>query len=203
MEPKTVEPLGKDTFLQLLTTQLRFQNPLEPMDGMQFVTQLAQFTQLEQSSGMNARLDALVEGNASLNNFGATALIGKEVQVEGGIFSLEEGVSSDFSYQLTGDAQEVIVQVMDSAGNIVNTLNPGAQGAGIQTLTWDGRDTDGNRLSSGEYNFNVSARDIVGGPVASETFSRGLVSSVLYEGGVPYVIVNGGRIPAADVISVR
>ncbi len=203
MDPGTAEPLGKDVFLQLLTTQLQYQDPLDPTDGTQFVAELAQFTQLEQSAETNAQLAQLIESNTSLNNFGATALIGKEVQVEGGVFTFESGSPSNFSYELSGDAQEVIVQIMDASGSIVSTLNPGAQAAGFQTLTWDGRNADGNLLPSGEYAFDISARDIEGGPVPSETFSRGVVSGLLFEEGIPYVTVNGGRIPASDVISVR
>jgi len=203
MEATGTEALGKDVFLQLLTTQLQYQDPLDPTDSTQFVAELAQFTQLEQSTETNEQLAQLVEGNASLNNFGATSLIGKEVQVEGGVFSLAEGTSSDFSYQLNADAQEVLIQILDSAGQLVTTLKPGAQQAGIQTVSWDGRDADGNALPAGDYSFDIAARDIEGGPVTSETFSRGFVSGVLFENGVPYVNVNGGKIPAASVISVR
>lgn len=202
METSAAAPMGRDVFLRLLTTQLQYQDPLDPTDSTQFVAELAQFTQLEQTEKMNAQLTQLVEANALSNNFAATSLIGKEVEVEGGVFSLTEGTSSDFSYRLGEDAQEVIVQIMDDSGNIVTTLNPGSQLAGMQTVTWDGRDADGNQLPSGEYSFDVSGRDIAGGPVASETFSRGIVTGILFEGGVPYVNVNGGKILAANVISV-
>lgn len=197
------EALGKDVFLQLLTTQLQYQDPLDPTDSTQFVAELAQFTQLEQTSEMNAQLSKLVEGNILLNNFGATSLIGKEVQVEGGLFSLVEGSASDFSYQLSGDAQEVVIQIVDGIGDVVRTFNPGAQQAGIQRASWDGRDANGNPLPAGDYSFNISARDPAGGPVSSETFSSGIVSGVLFENGAPFVTVNGGNIPASDVISVR
>ncbi|VAX30419.1 Flagellar basal-body rod modification protein FlgD [hydrothermal vent metagenome] len=197
------EALGKDVFLQLLTTQLQYQDPLDPTDSTQFVAELAQFTQLEQTSEMNAQLSKLVEGNILLNNFGATSLIGKEVQVEGGLFSLVEGSASDFSYQLSGDAQEVVIQIVDGIGDVVRTFNPGAQQAGIQRASWDGRDANGNPLPAGDYSFNISARDQAGGPVSSETFSSGIVSGVLFENGAPFVTVNGGNIPASDVISVR
>ncbi|MEC4678624.1 MAG: flagellar hook capping FlgD N-terminal domain-containing protein [Nitrospirota bacterium] len=197
------EALGKDVFLQLLTTQLQYQDPLDPTDSTQFVAELAQFTQLEQTSEMNAQLSKLVEGNILLNNFGATSLIGKEVQVEGGLFSLVEGSASNFSYQLNGDAQEVVIQIVDGIGDVVRTFNPGAQQAGIQRASWDGRDANGNPLPAGDYSFNISARDQAGGPVSSETFSSGIVSGVLFENGAPFVTVNGGNIPASDVISVR
>lgn len=202
MEANATEIMGRDVFLRLLTTQLQYQDPLDPTDSTQFVAELAQFTQLEQTEKMNQQLTQLVDANALANNFGATSLIGKEVEVEGGVFSLTEGTSSDFSYRLEEDAQELIIQVLDDSGNIVTTLNPGSQVAGRQTVTWDGRDADGNLLPSGEYSFDVSARDIEGNFVASETFSRGIVTGVLFEGGVPYVNVNGGKILAANVISV-
>lgn len=202
MATGTAEPLGKDVFLRLLTTQLRHQDPLEPMDGMQFVTQLAQFTQLEQATSMNDRLDALVKVNTALNNYGAAGLIGKTVKVLGGALKLQETGGSELSYRLAGEAQEVIVQVSDKEGNVVRSIRPGPQPAGLQTVHWDGRDQDGNVLPAGEYLFSIAARDTIGGPVKSEQISSGVVTGVLYEGGVPYLLVNGGKVPAAELVSV-
>ncbi|MFQ5587614.1 MAG: flagellar hook assembly protein FlgD [Nitrospiria bacterium] len=198
-----VEPLGKDVFLRLLTTQLKHQDPLEPMDGTEFVTQLAQFTQLEQTTSMNERLQELVEGNTALNHYGVTGLIGKEVKVAGGAVSLAEGGSSELSYRLEGDANDVTIQVSDAAGGIVRSLTAGQQGSGMQSLHWDGRDQNGNALPAGTYQFEISARDADGGPVLSQQYSQGIVSRVRYEEGVSYLMVNGEKVPAANVLSVK
>lgn len=202
MAASGVEPLGKDVFLRLLTTQLKHQDPLEPMDGTEFVTQLAQFTQLEQTTSMNERLKELVAGNTALNQYGVANLIGKEVKVAGGAVSLAEGGSPELSYRLEGDAAEVTIQVSDGEGKIVRSLQAGQQASGMQSLHWDGRDQNGNALPAGAYQFEVAARDVEGGPVLSQQFSQGTVSRVLYEGGLSYLTVNGEKVPAANVVSV-
>ncbi len=203
MATTATEPFGKDVFLRLLTTQLKHQDPLEPMDGTEFVAQLAQFTQLEQSTSMNERLQELVQGNADLNQYGVTSLIGKNVKTLGGAVSLVESEASELSYQLEGDAQEVSIQVSNAVGKIVRTLQVGNQATGPQSIHWDGRDQNGTALAPGAYSFNVTARDIEGVPVSIKQFSQGRVSSVLYEEGVSYLMVNGEKVPATNVVSVQ
>ncbi len=195
--------MGQDVFLRLLTTQLKHQDPLEPLNGTEFVTQLAQFSQLEQSTGMNERLDTLVQSNVSLNNHGVTALIGKEVQVLGGSIVLEEGVSSDLSFQLEKEAQEVVIQVSDASGGLVRVMRLGPQASGTQSAQWDGLNQGGTPLASGIYQFDIIAKDTEGEAVNSIQFSRGTVNSVLYEENVPYLMVGEEKVLAADVVSVR
>ncbi len=203
METQRAEPLGKDVFLSLLSTQLRYQDPLEPMDGTAFVTQLAQFSQLEQTTNMSERIGDLVAGNDSLNNYGVTALIGQEVKVLGGSVRRGEVGFSELSYRLKEEAQEVIVQISDSTGNVVRTVRSGTQSEGVQSISWDGRDQEGNALPAGEYQFLISAKDALGGPIKSERFSSGIVTGVVYEEGVPYLRVNGQKVPASEVVAVN
>ena len=203
MEVSGQQTLGKEAFLLLLTTQLKYQDPLAPLGSTEFVTQLAQFSQLEQMTGANERLDTLVTGNTSLNNYGATSLIGKEVKVTGGSFPFSNDGDSELSYKLEGDAKEVRLEIVDLNGKVVRFLDVGSQGEGLQTVLWDGKDFDGKTLPSGEYRFNISATDSEGETVLSDRFSTGIVTGVLYEDGSPYLIVNGDKIPAGSVVAVK
>ncbi len=195
--------IGKDVFLRLLTTQLQYQDPLAPVGSTEFVAQLAQFTQLEQTANTNETLNSLVKSNASLNNYGAAGLIGKEVQVDGGQLALSEGESAELNYSLAEDASRVIVQIVGPSGTVLRTIESGVQSAGTQQFSWDGRDADGNSLPAGAYRFNVSAKDLSGEPIRTETFSTGLVTGVVYENNAPYLLVGGNKVPASAVRAIN
>ncbi len=203
METLNNNIIGKDVFLRLLTTQLQHQDPLAPTGSTEFVAQLAQFTQLEQTANTNETLTSLLQSNSSLNNYGAAGLIGKEVQVEGGNVALLEGEAAELSYSLEGNANRVTTQIINAQGNIVKTIESGAQKNGAQRLVWDGRDRDGNLLPTGDYRFDVSATNLEGAPIRTETFSAGLVTGVVYENSQPYLIVGGNKVPASAVRAIN
>ncbi|MFQ5579257.1 MAG: flagellar hook assembly protein FlgD [Nitrospiria bacterium] len=203
-EEKTgaAKSLGKDSFLKLLTTQLRHQNPLEPMDSTEFVAQLAQFSQVEQMTTVNQTLDQLLQSNGSLSNFAVADLMGREVQMVGGAVAHQSELPSKLNYRLEGDAGKVIIQISDAAGRRVKTIDAGAQKSGVWEVSWDGRDGNGNSLPSGAYHYSVSAVDSSGAPLGSTTYSTGQVTGVSYDGGIPYLTVNGNRFAAASLVSI-
>ena len=112
-----LKAMGEHAFLQLLTTQLKFQDPLKPMDNTQFVTQLAQFSQLEQSTDLNKRMDSSIEYLSSLNTYGAAGLLGREVQVSGGGVALGSDRPVSVHYRLDGNAARVGIRIVDAAGS--------------------------------------------------------------------------------------
>lgn len=202
METLDTNVIGKDVFLRLLTTQLQYQDPLAPTGSTEFVAQLAQFTQLEQTANTNETLSSLVQSNRSLNNYGAAGLMGKTVRVDGGSVALSEGGSAELSYSLEGDANRVIAQIVDVSGNVLRAIEVGAQEKGAQYLPWDGRDANGNLLAEGDYDFNISATNLAGGPIRATTISTGLVTGVVYENNTPYLIVGGNKVPASAVRAI-
>ncbi len=202
MEVTGNESFGRDVFLRLLTTQLQFQDPLEPMESSEFVTQLAQFSQLEKMTGMNETLNALVDVNTSLNNFGIAGLIGKSVQIEGGVVRISNGISPDIHYSLEAEAASVSIRITNAAGQVVRVLEAGAQKGGFQTLKWDGRDQEGHLLPDGDYQIDLTAIDINAEPIETQAFSAGTVTGVVYEDSTPFLIVNGNKVPASGIIAV-
>jgi len=203
--PQAVDPLGSlggQAFLLLLTTQLQHQDPLAPMDSTQFVTQLAQFSQLEQTTAMGDALKTSNQYMASLNNYGAAALIGKQVQVIGNQVALVQGNSPILSYNLGSAAAGVTVTITNGAGQGVRTLQLGTQSAGTQGVRWDGRDNQGRTLPDGNYSFGVSAVGADGKPVTANPYSSGTVAGVTFDQGVAYLIVNGATIPAANIVGI-
>ena len=200
-----VDPLGSlngQTFLKLLTTQLQYQDPLAPMDSTQFVTQLAQFSQLEQATAMQSTMQTSTQYMASLNNYSAAGLIGKQVQVIGNQVDLVQGGQPVLAYNLSGNAANATVTITDASGAVVRVLQSGPQSAGVQHVTWDGLDAKGNSMSPGTYDFSVSAVGNDGAPVTASAYSGGVVSGVSFNQGVAYLIVNGAPIPAANIIGI-
>lgn len=194
--------LGQDVFLKLLTTQLQFQDPLKPLESTEFVSQLAQFTELEQMTALKTNVDGMVRLMASLNNYGAVELIGKDVQVAGVSVSHTAGTPSTLNYSLDAPAQAGVVNVLNLFGGVVRTLEVGPQYAGSNSVVWDGLDNNGAPVPSGGYTFSVQALDASGTPVRGATYTQGQVSGVTYEDGVPYLIVNGERVLASSVAQI-
>ncbi|MBW2100590.1 MAG: hypothetical protein JRG68_07535 [Deltaproteobacteria bacterium] len=194
--------LGKDDFLQLLVAQLKAQDPLNPMDNTEFTAQLAQFSSLEQLTNVNETLESLRISQTSLNNFQAVDYIGKSVQASGNAVYLTNGVSDDIHFELGADADAVFINMYDSTGGFVKTVESGALDAGQQTLNWDGTDSEGNQVPDGAYTFEVLAAGANDERVNTTTFTTGKVTGVTFKDGNACLLVGNLEIPAETVIQV-
>jgi flagellar basal-body rod modification protein FlgD len=203
MEAQAINGLGQDVFIKLLTTQLKYQDPLQPMESTEFITQLAQFSELDQTIAMKNVMGDVSRSVGSMSNLGVASLIGKEVQVSGSAVPHLEGRSESLDYHLGAPAKSVTIKVANSAGDVVRTMVLSSQRMGDNTIVWDGRDSNGDLLPSGEYAFSVRAENSVGDTVTSSTFTFGVVTGVHYVDGAPNLVVNGQEVPAATVSEVR
>jgi flagellar basal-body rod modification protein FlgD len=203
METRAVNGLGQDVFIKLLTTQLKYQDPLQPMESTEFISQLAQLSQLDETIAMKAVMGKVSQSVGSMSNLGVAGLIGKEVQVSGSAVPHLEGRSESLDYRLGAPAKSVTLKVANSAGDVVRTMVLSAQRMGDNEIVWDGRDNNGNLLPAGQYAFSVKAENSVGAPVQSSTFTFGVVTGVHYLDNAPYLVVNGQEVPAATVSEVR
>jgi flagellar basal-body rod modification protein FlgD len=194
--------LGKDDFLTLLVSQLQNQDPLNPSDPTEFVSQLAQFSSLEQLMSVNNNLEAIQGYQTSLNRSLATSLFGKSIIATGNAIELEEGESSMITFTLPETAVEGAVNIYDTAGNFIVALQPEDWSAGEHTLEWDGNSGDGESLSSGVYLFDVQAVDADGKAIKSETYIEGVVTGAKYEKGKVYLTLNEKIVPLSSVIEV-
>ena len=194
--------LGKDDFLQILVAQLQAQDPLAPMEGQEFASQLAQFSSLEQLTNVNDNLEASQAFDVAMSNNSAIALIGKNVDAPGNAVDLKSGEVETLSFSLDGDAADVSIDIFNSTGAIVSTIDLGAQTKGLREYVWSGTDSSGALLPAGNYTFNVTASDSVGNFVPTETFAAGLVTDVIFEGGQAYAIVNGQKLAVNEISKV-
>jgi flagellar basal-body rod modification protein FlgD len=196
------QTLTKDDFLKLLVTQLRHQDPLNPLDQNQFLSQTAQFTSLEQLTNIGKALENLAAANTSSGVAEAAILLGKTVKVSGSGVALPEGGSASLPYTIEGRAGPVRLQIVDPQGNVVRTLdaNPGA--TGTFAATWDGRDAGGTRLTAGNYYYRVSPLTGAGSEtIASVT--QGVLSGFEITGGTVRYRLGGVLIRPDDIIDVR
>ncbi len=194
-------PLGKEDFLQLLVAQLSAQDPLNPMDSREFSAQLAQFSALEQMTNINTTLEDLVKAQQAMGNSSLISLIGKLVDIPGDSFEHTQGKTTNLTYSLNAEASTTKIEIYNSTGALVNTLNgPGAKGGNL--TIWNGLDSQGNPVGSGFYTFKVQATDAAGKVVTAETFTTGLVTDVLFEENEAFAVVNGQKLPAEQITRV-
>lgn len=190
--------LGKDDFLKMLVAQLKNQDPLKPMDGTEFATQLAQFSSLEQLTNMNTQLQNLGLYQTTMSNTQAVNLLGKEVSVSQGNQFQVEGATANFSYNLPAAATQVSISILDASGQVVDRIEAGKQTAGLQNVTWN----RGNN-SDGLYSYKVNAVDANGNAVTVESMMTGKVTAVQYKDNAIYLTVNNQEIAFNDVVSVK
>jgi len=194
--------MSKDDFLRMLTLQLRHQDPLNPMSNDQFATQLAQFSQLETLNNINESIQTEIIMSQSMNNSFMINMIGKDVKSYGNTVVLgEDGAKMDF--YLYGDAQDVKVRIYDESGSEVAVLSGNAMKNGDRYMNWDGKTKDGDRALDGTYAFVVEATNTQGTSIPVDTMNNGIVTGVTYEGGMPYLLVNGNYVALGDIISVN
>ena len=157
----TKEEMGQQEFLTLFTTQLKMQNPLDPVKNEAFVAQLAQFSSLEANISMKQSLDTMVTAMGSDRVMASASLIGKSVAVPDAAVQVTNGVGGQGVIPLPTGAAGLQVNVTDASGNVVRELIYPAQPVGDFSVNWDGTDSAGNVVPDGSYRF--SAAGVVGG----------------------------------------
>jgi flagellar basal-body rod modification protein FlgD len=189
-----------DTFLSILTTQLKNQNPLEPLDTNQFTQQLVQFTSVEQQLKTNEYLEALILANQSVGQTQATSFIGKTITSSGANSELSGG-HAEWSYSLQNDAPKAYISIRDQSGRTLFSEQT-SLGAGENTYVWDGVTSDGTSASDGTYSITIDARNEEGQYVPVSTQTTGVVDGVDFGSYEPILIVGGARVKMSSVNSV-
>ncbi len=196
----TAGPAGDfETFLTLLTTQLKNQDPLKPMESTEFVAQLASFSAVEQQVRTNDRLDQIYQALAGGGADGLAQWIGKEVRAPGnGSFA---GTPMEVEVTPNAEADKAWLVVRNDFDQVVSRkeIDPAAS-----TVTWDGTDDMGSMAPEGSYGFAVEsfAGDALLGTEAGRVFSR--VSEVRLNDGDPVLVLEGGaEVPVDEITGLR
>ncbi len=170
------EGASQDRFLKLLVTQLKNQDPLNPMDNAQMTSQLAQISTVDGIGKLNATLQALLDGSNQNQALQAATLVGHGVLVPGATLALQGGASVG-GVELTEPADRVSVSIKNSAGIAVKTIELGALEAGSRGFIWDGSTDSGGSVADGSYSISIKAQrgDTT---VTAKPLEMGIVSSV-------------------------
>lgn len=150
------QALGKDAFLQLLVTQLKNQNPLEPQDNGAFVAQLAQFSSLEGITTLNDTVSGIAGNYNSSQALQASSLVGRSVIAPGSKAAVDTSKSMTGSVVMPTSVSGATLKITDADGKAVRTIDMGAQSAGNASFIWDGKNDAGETVPAGTYSFAAS-----------------------------------------------
>jgi flagellar basal-body rod modification protein FlgD len=199
---ETQDTLGRDQFLTMFLAQLKYQDPLNPMEGTEFSAQLAQFSSLEQLFNVNDNLESIKTLQDNSSRFQALDLIGKDVEADGDMLCLESGKTSQGSFTLDS-AAECVVRVYGQEGYPVRDMDLGTFEAGSHTFEWDGRDRSGEILDPGVYGFEIMAVTADGESVPVQTRIKGQVTRVNLDDATPTLYVGDIPITLSQVLDIR
>jgi flagellar basal-body rod modification protein FlgD len=166
-----------DTFLTMLTTQLKHQDPLSPMDSTQFTNQLVQFSAVEQQINANSNLQQLIGLQKTNQVASAISYLGQTVEVSGSDLPLQNGKAS-FSYTLPEAAHDISIAIKDAAGHVVGSMPAVDPAAGRHEMSWNGKDSSGNQLADGKYSISLVANNSDGNPIDATTTVYGKVTDL-------------------------
>ncbi len=170
--------LDKNDFLKLFVTQLQAQDPLNPQDGTQMASQLAQFNGLEQMLNVNTTLEKMMAAQNSGRAMQYVNYIGKELSISGGDVRMDQGKTNDVFLSSPMALGRATLTVKDSFGKIVAERELGALEQGEHRIAWDGKDNTGKSLGDGKYTFDISAKNGNGESVDLKLSSKVQVTGV-------------------------
>jgi len=200
---RTAMATNFETFLSLLTAQLKNQDPLSPVDSNEFTSQLTQMSGVEQQLLTNDLLTSLLAAQQGGGLSGAANYIGKDTTAAWSAMKLDGGEAT-WSYELATDAATAELQVLDSSGRVVWSGSAPDKTEGTHDFVWDGKTTAGGQLpDGGVYTLQVTAKTGAGETVSSQTLIRGRITGVELYNGEPYLTVGNSILPLSSVIALQ
>lgn len=195
--------LGKDAFLQLLVTQMKNQNPLDPQENGEFVAQLAQFSSLEGIQSLNDSVNGILTGIGSSQALQATSLVGRSVIVQTDKAVVDTAASFNGQVVVPQSISDAKVSIKDKDGNVVKTIQLGSQKAGTADFIWDGTNEKGEKVAPGTYTFTAETT-VEGKAKTLSTLLPARVNSVSFQNGSEMMLdlAGIGKIGISKVTSI-
>ncbi|MDP4028643.1 MAG: flagellar hook assembly protein FlgD [Gallionella sp.] len=188
----------QDRFLKLLVTQMKNQDPLNPMDNAQVTSQMAQLSTVTGIDQLNITLQALSDSMTSSQSLQAATMIGHGVLVPGKGLDLANGAAFG-GIELAQSVDNVDVAIYNQAGALVRNMQLGAQPVGLVNWQWDGRDNSGSSVADGSYTFTLDVTR-AGKKVDAAALQFGMVNSVTQGAqGVELSVGNMGGVGLSQV----
>jgi flagellar basal-body rod modification protein FlgD len=190
-------------FLRLMTTQMKNQDPLDPMKSSEYTQQLAQYSQVEQSVQQTNALKEILNRMSAQDMATAANYIGREASFDGAVSSLDNaGGSASWTYTVARPVASISATISDANGRVVQqlTLNPDAT---TGRVVWDGQMAAGMRAAGGPYSLSIAATDAAGSAVPVRVSATGIVKSVEMAGGQVMLGLGGGtKLPVSSLVAV-
>ncbi|MGZ3734558.1 MAG: flagellar hook assembly protein FlgD, partial [Bdellovibrionota bacterium] len=191
---KKKNELGKDDFMKLMSAQLKYQDPINPMKNEEMAAQLAQFSALEQMMNVNNTLEKMVSGQKPSEHMLAASLIGKRISTDSTHFNLEKGTNPEIPFKLPNDAATVNVAIVDAKGEVIREIDLGEMAKGDQSVRWDGKNGKFQDQPIGEYSYKVTAADKDGKSIPIHSDSTGVVTGITFEGGKSMLLIGDKKV---------
>ena len=201
VQPKIKKELTQEDFLGLMLAQMKYQDPLNPMDNYQMAAQMAQLGTIEGINKLTESMDLMSAYQASMAHLQVAGLIGKKVEAIGNHLSVYQGNVSEGSYQLSRPGR-VAIEILDGSGNLVRTIDAGTKETGKQRFTWDGKNQVGEKVPDGTYLFSVKAVDVKGDSIPVSSSIIGTVSGISFENGITYITIGSERYTLSDIFAI-
>ncbi len=188
-----------DQFLSLLTTQLKNQSPLDPLDTNQFTAQLVQFAGVEQQLRTNETLASLLSLSAAGTATNAVGFIGSTITTDGATTRLA-GDKAEWRVNMSA-AGSATITIRDASGSVVQTQTTTLT-AGDQTYSWDGTTSIGTKAPEGDYTITIDAKSVAGDTLTAKTQISGVVDGVDFTSSIPVLKIGSISVPIDKVKSV-
>lgn len=197
------EELGQDGFMKLLAHQLKNQDPMKPMDQKDFSANLAQFSQLEQLTAMNKKMDSVNQNALDDKRVQGASFLGRKVVTAGTTIDYKgDGKDAKIPFYLDQPAKTAIINILDNKNQLVARIERENLNKGMQDVVWDGIDFGGQVAAKETYHFEVIGFDENNNKFNGSTRSEGLVQGVHFEDGETVLdLANGKKVFLKDVQS--
>jgi flagellar basal-body rod modification protein FlgD len=198
---KTASDLGIEDFLTLMTAQLKNQDPLKPLEGTEFVAQLAQFGTVSGVQAMQTSLETLAESLRSTQALNGATMVGHEVLAPADSFTLTQGVGISGEVDVPAGTSSLQIRITDSSGQVVREVSA-TPTSGTNTFSWDGLLEDGSAAASGEYTIEAIAASS-GSNESLEVLLSSTVASVTIDSAGAGLTLNTSTLGPIDMADVR
>lgn len=198
--------LGKDDFFKLMMEQLKYQDPMNPMEGSEYAAQLAQFSSVEQLTNLNKAMDTSINASyqlaQSVNNTMSTNLIGKEVKLTTSTVLYDGQEKLPLAYELKADAKYARLKIKDAKGNLVKTIDLKDTKAGTYRTEWDFTNNAGKLVEKGNYKFELETKGLNDKDIVAKTYQLGSVEAIRFTEQGAVVVIQGKQYALADVYEI-
>ncbi|WP_320172828.1 flagellar hook capping FlgD N-terminal domain-containing protein [Maridesulfovibrio sp.] len=185
--------LDQVDFLTLLTTQLEYQDPTNPVDNSEMINQMTSYAMLDEDVNQNENLETIINQLDSLAALSTSSYVGKEVMAEGGFITVEDGEVSDITVKVEEDASVIGLNIYDSDGNIVNTVYMTDVEAGETEISGSALSAQADLDTDGTYTVEAFGYDEDDSALDVTLLSAGTVISVQQDSGDTVLTLDDGR----------